>query len=66
MGRNGKGQHRIKSGEFKKGDYIPYTKVRLQAENYGVHFDDINSDWGSIITYMLNNTPEDTAEYLIP
>lgn len=51
---------------FKKGDYIPYTKVRLQAENYGVHFDDINSDWGSIITYMLNNTPEDTAEYLIP
>ena len=51
---------------LKKGDFIPNTKARLQAENYGIHFSNINSDWGSIIPYMLKNSPPDASAYIIP
>ena len=51
---------------LKKGDCIPNTRARLQAENYGIHFRNLNSDWDSIIPYMLKNSPPDTSAYIIP
>lgn len=51
---------------FMKGECIPNTGVRLQAENYGIHFNDINKNWRSIIPYMLDNSPPNAASYLIP
>lgn len=50
---------------FGKGECIPNTGVRLQAENYGVHFNDINKNWGSIIPYMLDNSPPNASTYKI-
>ncbi|SFP37079.1 hypothetical protein SAMN02910344_01211 [Ruminobacter amylophilus] len=51
---------------LKKGDFIPNTRAKLQAENYGIHFSNISSDWGSIIPYMLTNPPPDASAYIIP
>lgn len=51
---------------LKKGDFIPNTHARLQAENYGVHFRDLNPDWQAVITYMLKNPPPDASSYIIP
>lgn len=51
---------------LKKGACIPNTEARLQEENFGIHFSHINSGWGSIIPYMLNNSPPDASAYIIP
>ncbi len=51
---------------LKKGDFIPYTKSRLQAENFAINFRDLNSDWELIINYMLKNPPPDVSAYFIP
>ena len=50
---------------LKKGDFIPNTRAKLQAENYGIHFTNISSDWGAIIPYMLTNPPPDASAYII-
>ncbi len=50
---------------LKKGDFIPNTKTPLQAENYGIHFSNIKSDWASIIHYMLENSPPNASAYVI-
>jgi len=36
---------------LKKGDVIPNTKARLQADNLAIRFEDINHDWDKIIDY---------------
>lgn len=48
-----------------KGDFIPNTRTSLQADNYGIHFDNIKSDWASIIPYMLHNSPPDSSSFII-
>ena len=48
---------------LKKGDYIPNTNTKLQAENYGVHFSNINSNWTAIITFMLKTFPPKNFGY---
>lgn len=42
---------------LKKGDCIPNTKHRLQAENLAVAFDDLEHNWDMMIDYMTKNTP---------
>ena len=48
---------------LKKGDYIPNTNTKLQAENYGVHFSNINPNWTAIITFMLKTFPPKNFGY---
>ena len=48
---------------LKKGDFIPNTKARLQAENLAVEFDDLNHDWEQIIKFMINNNPTASSSY---
>ena len=42
---------------LKKGECIPNTKAKLQADNYAVNFEYLNHDWNAIIWHMLNNAP---------
>lgn len=42
---------------LKKGDFIPNTKSKLQAENLAVAFDDLEHNWDMMIDYMTNNPP---------
>ena len=51
---------------LKKGDYIPKTNTRLQADNFGVEFDNLNHDWKTVINYMLNHNPPDMSNYPNP
>lgn len=51
---------------LRKGDYIPGTHTRLQADNFGVEFNDLQKDWKVIIEYMLHNSPPDLSEYPNP
>lgn len=48
---------------LKKGDFIPNTNARLQAENLAVKFDDLSHDWTKIIKYMVENNPPDPSSY---
>ena len=50
---------------LKKGECIPGTRVRLQAENLAVHFNDLSHDWDQIIQYMLDNQPPEKSSYVI-
>jgi len=49
-----------------KGDCIPNTKTQLQADNFAIHFDNLNPDWDLIINYVLNNNPPDLEDYPNP
>ena len=51
---------------LRKGDCIPGTHTRLQADNFGVEFNDLQKDWKVIIEYMLHNSPPDLSEYPNP
>lgn len=42
---------------LKKGDFIPNTKSKLQAENLAVAFDDLEHNWDMMIDYMTKNPP---------
>lgn len=42
---------------LKKGDFIPNTKLKLQAENLAVAFDDLEHNWDMMIDYMTKNPP---------
>ena len=43
---------------LKKGDFIPNTKSKLQADNLAVAFDDLEHDWDKLIAYMKKNPPK--------
>ena len=51
---------------LKKGDVIPNTKARLQADNLAIRFEDINHDWDKIIDYMVKTMPPDISSLHIP
>lgn len=48
---------------LRKGDFIPGTKVPLQADNFGIHFDDLEKDWNKVIQWMSSHQPMDTNNY---
>lgn len=49
-----------------KGDYIPKTKTQLLADNFAIHFDDLNHNWDEVISYILRNQPPDLRDYPDP
>ena len=51
---------------LRKGECIPNTHTRLQADNYGIRFSDLETDWDMVIKYILGNTPPDLTEYPNP
>lgn len=51
---------------LRKGDCIPGTRTRLQADNYGIHFSNLNHDWDTILAYILENEPPDLSSYPNP
>lgn len=52
--------------KLRKGECIPNTNARLQADNYAVNFSHLNHDWNKIIHHMIDNAPPDKSSYLIP
>jgi len=51
---------------LRKGDYIPNTKMRLQADNYAIHFNNLEKDWTKVINYVFQNDPPDVSNYPNP
>ena len=51
---------------LRKGEYIPNTRAKLQADNLAVNFSDLNHDWDMIIHHMIENSPPDNSSYHIP
>lgn len=50
-----KDQKKIKV--LRKGEYIPGTKTRLQADNYGIHKDDLFNNWDEFIDHITTHKP---------
>lgn len=42
---------------LKKGDYLPGTECRLQADNYGIQMEKLNNDWDKIVKTMITQVP---------
>lgn len=42
---------------LRKGDYIPGTKTRLQADNYGIRFKDLYKHLDKFVAYLQENRP---------
>lgn len=51
---------------LRKGTVIPKTNARLQADNYGIHFDDLEHDWDKVIGYIVSHQPPNTSNYSNP
>ena len=51
---------------LRQGEYIPNTYTRLQADNYGIRFSDLEDDWSKVLRYILNNPPPDLSAYPNP
>lgn len=49
-----------------KGSCIPNTHTRLQADNYGIHFSDLETNWDKVIRYILSHQPPDLSTYPNP
>lgn len=49
-----------------KGDCIPNTRTKLQADNFAINFDDLEDDWDYIVDYITKNHPPDSSEYQSP
>ena len=42
---------------LRKGDLIPGTNTHLQADNYGIHFNDLYKHLNTLIKYLSENEP---------
>lgn len=51
---------------IRKGERLPGTRAFLQADNYGVKFEHLNSNWHEVIGYILNNSAPDLSYYPNP
>ena len=51
---------------LRKGEIIPETTTRLQADNFAISFSDLEKDWESVIQYIRNNPPPDLRQYPNP
>lgn len=63
--------YKLRPGEentlvLRKGDRIPNTKMPLQADNYAIHFNDLEQNWSKAIGYITNKPPPDTRHYPNP
>ena len=47
----------IDTRTLRKGDFIPGTNARLQADNYGIEFDNLNKDLDGLVRTMQKRTP---------
>lgn len=50
---------------LRKGDYLPGTRTRLQADNYGYRFNEL-ADIDYLLDYVLHNSPPSTTDYISP
>lgn len=62
---------RLKPGQpsveiLRKGTCIPGTKTLLQADNYGIPFQALETDWDSVMRYILAHDPPDLSLYPNP
>jgi hypothetical protein len=51
---------------LRKGSNIPGTSTPLQADNYGIHFSNLITDWDRVINAINNNKPPNTENYPNP
>jgi hypothetical protein len=51
---------------LKKGECIPGTSAKLQADNFAIHFENLQGDWDKVINWITSNPPEDTSNYPDP
>ena len=42
---------------LRKGEMIPGTKTRLQADNYGIHFKDLYKHLNHLVSFLTENQP---------
>jgi len=42
---------------LRKGAFIPGTQTRLQADNYGIHFNNLYKHLNHLVTYLIEKTP---------
>lgn len=45
---------------LRKGDVIPGTNTRLQADNYGIHYRDLYKHLNHLVAYLLEQEPPST------
>lgn len=51
---------------LKKGDYIPNTRTPLQADNFGIKFNDLEGNWDTVINYITTHKPPKLDDYPNP
>lgn len=51
---------------IRKGERLPGTRAFLQADNFGVKFEYLNSNWNEVINYILENPAPDLSMYPNP
>ena len=51
---------------LRKGECIPGTNTRLQADNYGISFSDLEKDWESVIQFITTHSPPNLETYPNP
>lgn len=53
---------------IRKGESLPGTrsKVKLQADNYGIKFENLEHDWDVVINYILTHEPPALDDYPNP
>lgn len=51
---------------LRKGERIPGTRAVLQADNFGIEFKYLNSNWHEVITFILENPAPDLSSYPNP
>lgn len=42
---------------LRKGDFIPGTNTRLQADNYGIHYNDLYKHLNYLVAFLLESPP---------
>ena len=55
-------RRRLKSGvpgtyTIRKGECLPGKNVRLQADNFGIKFSDLDTDWDFMVAKLLERSP---------
>ena len=53
---------------LRKGELLPGTRspVKLQADNFGIKFDNLERRWDFVINYIMHNDPPNVDDYPNP
>lgn len=51
---------------IRKGETLPGTRTAMQADNYGIRFNQLTTDWDFIINKITTEPPPDTDDYPNP